>query len=177
VHGTQPATWFKGQSKFLQRRGLVQADVPPETDFEGRASLLNRIILAHMDQDRQVVVDGHSLHKTAINVAAGRVALPGAVRGTPVQELVDGCLRPYFSQLSSPGIMHTHVVLPPEEVAAADAGLELQRRLGARGDRSAWDPATPDESLAQAWASDQLEGVLRRQGAVVLRAFLPSLPA
>ncbi|HTE22755.1 MAG TPA: hypothetical protein VK674_07025 [Candidatus Limnocylindria bacterium] len=130
---------------------------------------MNNAGLTLSAEGHRVIVDGHSLHKTALNIAAGRTELPGIPAGTSVETLVDGPLRSYFGRLIGSRTVHTHVVLSPAKTEL-EAAAELQERLVSRGQVSPWDPATVSESRAQVEASYQLEAALRDRGAVVAQA-------
>jgi adenylate kinase len=139
----------------MREHGFNESQIPPENQFEAKIELLNMAAIAIKNSGHEVIVDGHGLHKTAINVAAGQIT---------------DQLEPYFDQLADDDTTHTHVVLGRQFTDPA-AAAELQRRITSRAEvPSKWDPSSMAESLAQLNASYALEASLRASGANVMRA-------
>ena len=168
LHGTNAESWFTNHADLLAEHGLEPEDIPPDTEFEAKIALLNMAALALDASGLEVIVDGHALHKTVINIAAGRSKLPIAPAGTGPAEQIEGPLGFYFDQLDDLGAVHTHVVVPG--LTNDEVGRVLQTRLHHRGKLSPWDPQSIEESTAQVQASYELEQALIRRGSAVRRA-------
>jgi hypothetical protein len=169
LHGTNFLQWFEDsrQAELLAAVDIFPKDIPPADQFLARSELLTYAVLCLTDRD--VVVNGACLHKTAMNAKAGRIALAGLDPNAPMKDIVYGPLGQYFTDLNDGSVTHTQVRLEPG-INDAEAGKMLQDRIWHRGEPSIWDPRTPEESTHQWQASSALEACLTENGFLVAQA-------
>lgn len=170
LHGTNLRSWFSTYPDVMAELGIHRGDVPSDSHVQAKFEVLSHALRIFAQADMPVVVDGHAVHKTAINIAAECFDMPDIPFGTSVETLVDNQMAGYFGALiANNTIRHTHVVLHPA-MSPIDQAHELQRRIWNRGQPSPWDPSTAEASYRQVEASYQLEQVLFERGANVGRA-------
>lgn len=168
LHGTNFNSWFAEYPLEMRDHGFDPSIVPPDEAFLDKMAVLNEVALV-LARQHKVVVDGHALHKTAINVMAGRSRLSGiSTRSHSADELIAGPLNAAVLPLLGSAATHTLVVLGKSELPPqANPAYILQQRLGERGDISPWDPQTTRESWSQLIAGYELHFALERLGALV----------
>lgn len=168
LHGTNLASWFDNSPDMLRDLGFHQGMVPPDEAFADKIALINEASLA-LSSQVPVLIDGHALHKTAMNAVSGRIRLPEFNDSSvpSAAEVLGGSLRQFVTPLLGEAVTHTLVTLGDMAPSIEQAQL-LQDRMCARGALSKWDPQTAGESLVQLTAAFDVQFILRDMGASVV---------
>lgn len=166
LHGSDFDAWGR-RNPALRAEGLIPERFPGPDDVLDRIDVVTGVSDAIARQGYHVKVDGHPAHSTAINVAAGLLAVGDMAAGTPMEVLLsDSPLAKRFLQLKRMGLLVTHACVDlPMTMTYQHAAGELQRRIHSRKrSPGELEPRTKAGSAAQMDATWLLTSGLSQRG-------------